>query len=211
MVVALIAAFAMIVGARIGGGFGIAISGEGRVVAAELRHAGQRALATGHTQRWVVDLDAQAFRLEERIEVKQIADDLKQALRDLLRPPVSKHYFVPVENQYGSWRWLKEEAVRFDGVETRDGFFDQGAISIGFGPDGGANLAVIHLSDEHQNRLGIRVDAFTGAVRVLDEDALDNEQLFDVPPALAGLLDAVNQEEPYEDEDLLEGEDDALD
>lgn len=211
MVVALIAAFATIVGARIGGGFGIAISGEGRVVAAELRHAGQRALATGRTQRWVVDLDAQAFRLEERIEVKRISGDLKQALQDLLRPPVSRRYFVPVENQYGSWRWLDEETVRFDGVETRDGFFDQGAISIGFGPDGGANLAVIHLADEHQNRLGIRVDAFTGAVRLLDEDALDGEQLFDVPPALTSLLDAASQEEPYEDEDLLGGEDHALD
>ena len=140
-----------------------------------------------------------------------IAGDVKQAVQDLMRPPVSKHYFVPVENQYGSWRWLKEEAVRFDGVETRDGFFDQGAISIGFGPDGGANLAVIHLSDEHQNRLGIRVDAFTGAVRILDEDALDGERLSDVLPELEDPFDAAGEDGLYEDEGLLGGEDDAID
>jgi prepilin-type N-terminal cleavage/methylation domain-containing protein len=211
IVVALIATFASIVGARIGGGIGIAISGEGRVVVAELRHAGQRALATGRTQRWVVDLDAQAFRLEERIEVEQIAADWEQALQELLQTPTSKYSFVPVQNRYGNWRWLDEEAVRFDGVQTRNGFFDQGAISIGFGADGGANMAVIYLSDEHQNRLGIHVGGFTGSVRVLDEDALDDEQLFDVPPELPDLLDAANQEEPDEDEDLLEGEDNALD
>ena len=80
---------------------------------------------------------------------------------------------------------------------------------------------MIHRSDEHRNRLGIRVDGFTGAVRVLDEDALDDERLSDVRPEPEDPFgaadedepdeDEADEDEPDEDEDLLGGEDDALD
>lgn len=212
IVVALIAAFVTIVGARIGGGFGIAIGGEGRVVAAELRHASQRALATGRTQRWVLDLDAQAFRLEEEIEVQEIADDVKQALRELLQPPASRRHFVPVSNRYGGWRWLDEESVHFDGVETRAGFIDHGSVAIGFGPDGGADLALVYLSDEHANRLGVRIDGFTAAVRILDEERLDEETSFaaaaeEEDPFAVALEEG--EDETYDAEEVFEEPDDA--
>jgi prepilin-type N-terminal cleavage/methylation domain-containing protein len=211
MVVALIATFAAIVGARIGGGFGIAIGGEGRVVAAELRHAAQRALATGRTQRWVLDLDAQAFRLEEEIEVRHVAQEMAQALRDLLKPPQSTRHFVPVQNQYGGWRRLDEESVRFESIQTREGFFDQGLFAIGFGPDGGADLALVRLSDEHDNRLGVQVEAFTGAVRILDEKGLDELPVFFAPLPEDDAFDFdEGGEEEFGAEQVFEGEADAF-
>jgi hypothetical protein len=216
MVVALIATFAAIVGARIGGGFGIAIGGEGRVMAAELRAASQRARATGRTQRLVVNLDAQAFRLEEEVEIQELAEDMPQALRDLLRPPAPRRHFVPVSSTAGTWRWLGEESVFFDGVDTRQGSFEEGVVAIGFGPDGGADRALIRLSDEHENRLGVRVDAFTGGVQLLDEEELDDQDplAWEYGGASQAFMDAEPGEpgdDPFEDEEAIFEEPDDSD
>ena len=176
IVVGLLAAFVMVVGTRIGGGLGIAITNSGRVIAAELRHARQRAIATGQTHRWVIDLESQAFRVEQLYEVPDQPEDLVSALRAELRPPSSSLHFAPVENKWGSWRWLDDEAIAIDGVHTREGLVDTEAVAIGFAPDGGADLAMVELSDEHGNRMGIRVDAFTGAIRTLEGDELDEQR-----------------------------------
>lgn len=221
MVVALIAAFVTIVGARIGGGFGIAIAGESRVIASELRQASQRALATGRTQRWVVNLDAQTFRLEEQIEIYPVAANMRQALWDLMRPPAPTRHFVPVDNSYGGWRRLEDDSILFTGVETRDGLAEQGLVPIGFGPDGGADLALIELADTHENRLGVRVDAFTGVVRILDEEALDADNPLGAQPILdddspfeddadeGDAFDDIGEDEERDEEDA-EGEDDEF-
>ena len=65
----------------------------------------------------------------------------------MLRPPRSSVEFVPVGSMRGSWRWLDDgevPSVLIDGVQTREEFVDRGEIAISFGPDGGADLAIIH-------------------------------------------------------------------
>lgn len=180
IVVALVSAFVMVVGSRIGGGFGIAITSSARVISAELRHAKQRAIATGQTHRWVIDLESQAFRLEQLEVVPDTPESLAKAVGSLLRPPRSSSFFEPVNNSWGGWRWLDDEEVAIEGVQTRDGRVEVDAVSIAFAPDGGADAAVVELSDEHGNRLGIQVDAFTGSIRTLEEDQLDDYELLDL-------------------------------
>src|SRR5262245_57348320 len=48
----------------ISGGFGVHLRNSARTLAAELEYVGQRAVTTGRTQRFVVDLDHQVFRVE---------------------------------------------------------------------------------------------------------------------------------------------------
>jgi prepilin-type N-terminal cleavage/methylation domain-containing protein len=172
MVVGLLAAFTAVLASRMGGGFGVAIGGGGRVVASELRYAAQRAIATGRTHRWVIDVDSQAFRLEEQIEEDVTPADVREAVRSTLKPPVSAFSFVPVDTHVGSWRWFDDEAVRIDGVRVRRQYFDSGRVEVGFGEDGGAENALVYLGDSYEHVLGVRVTGFTSDVRIVEGEAL---------------------------------------
>ena len=203
IVVGLIAAFAAVLGARLGGGFGVAISGGGRVIASELRYASQRALATGRTQRWRVDIDSQAFRLEEQVEEYIAPEDMREALAALLTPPAPLFHFVPVDTGSGNWRWLDDEDVRIEGVRIRGEYFDSGRIPISFGEDGGAENALVYLGDSHENVLAVRVTGFTAEVRTVDGEALAAaEEQFDFADEEFG--EALEQDDQNDEDELFE-------
>jgi prepilin-type N-terminal cleavage/methylation domain-containing protein len=141
-----------------------------RVVAADLQYASQRAIATGAAHRWVLDLDEQAFRVEQEHERPlQPATALTHAGLVDLSPPRPEREFAPVENQAGNWRYLDEGDVSFQSIRTGDQAHDQGVVQIAFAPDGGADAAEVWLGDTAGRNAQIRVFGFTGEVRIDEE------------------------------------------
>jgi prepilin-type N-terminal cleavage/methylation domain-containing protein len=155
----------------IGGVLPFEIRSASRVLSAELGYASQRAVATGEPHRWVVDLDAQRFRLEylheepppEAAELPTHAELLD------LRPPRAAREFRPIEEKVGEWRRLDQSDVRIARVQIGDEEHDSGVVAVGFAPDGGSDPAEIRLEDGGGYRFRLRLIAFTGEVRVEEE------------------------------------------
>lgn len=142
----------------------------GRVVAGELAYAAQRAIATGHVHRWVVDLDEQLFRIEERVppaEPERSALPAQAALLDLA-PPSPLRDYAPVPNRSGEWRWLDDTDVFIDELRVGDRDRREGVASVTFAPDGGADPAEVRLRDLDGYAMRARVIAFTGEIRLED-------------------------------------------
>ncbi len=143
----------------------------GRVVAGELQYTAQRAVATGRLHRWVIDLDQQIFRIEERVETDAPEAEGLPSQANLLdlAPPSPRREYLPVENRSGEWRWLDDPDVVIDELRVGDDTFDDRLAAVGFAPDGGADPAEVWLRDEDGYRMRARVVAFTGEIHLEDE------------------------------------------
>jgi type II secretory pathway pseudopilin PulG len=141
-----------------------------RVLSAELQFVAQRAIATGTPHAWVVDLDAQAFRVEhEPLQRAAEREPLPQVGRVDLRPPETRAEPEPVDGKPGEWRTLDEEDIRIALVRVGDREWSEGVTRVGFAADGGADPAELWLDDGTGRQMRIRIYPFTGEIRV-DED-----------------------------------------
>jgi type II secretory pathway pseudopilin PulG len=142
-----------------------------RVLSAELQFAAQRAITTGTPHAWVVDLDAQAFRVEYEplLESAKSDEALPQVGKLDLRPPETRAEPEPVDGRAGDWRSLDEEDVRIALVRVGDREWSEGVTRVAFAPDGGADPAELWLDDGTGREMRIRIYPFTGEIRV-DED-----------------------------------------
>ena len=167
IVISLMALFAGLYVGGLGAMLPFEIRSASRALAGDLGYASQRAVTSGELHRWVVDLDEQAFRLEElhRETPDTAALPTHAELLDLA-PPIEVTEFRPVENSYGNWRRLDEGAVWIDRVRVGDVDVGQGVIGIRFAPDGGADPAELFLEDDGGRRFALRILAFTGEIRV---------------------------------------------
>ncbi len=165
-----ISLMALIAGVYLGGFTGVLpyeIRTATRVLGSELEYASQRAATTGELHRFVIDLDAQQFRLA-RLVVREVSGAPEEATHaDLLdlRPPRPDREFAPVDNRYGEWRWLDEGNVRVEVVQLAAPAFSTCATGVMFAADGGAESAEILLQDAAGRRMLLRVIAFSGEVR----------------------------------------------
>lgn len=143
----------------------------GRVVAGELEYTAQRAIATGHVHRWVVDLDQQLFRIEERVLTERPERPERPALPSQaalldLSPPSSLRDYVPVQNRSGEWRWLDDAEIAIDELRIGEDDYRKGIGAVTFAPDGGADPADVWIRDRDGYGMRARVIAFTGEVRL---------------------------------------------
>ena len=145
----------------------------GREVAGELAYASQRAVATGHEHSWVVDLDEQAYRLEERVDPEEDAWELPthEGLLSLAPPEPSLEY-QPVNNRTGGWRRLSDPDVELAELCVSGDCFTDGLGWISFTGDGAATPAELWLIDRDGYRMLVRVMGFTGEIRV--EEVFDD-------------------------------------
>ena len=153
---------------QLGGIFRFEIKGASRALAAELEYTGQRAIATGTLHHWVLDLDTQSYRIERLRDIPRLPPWALPTHAELLdlRAPVRSFELVPVENRTGEWRSIEQGGVWIDRVRVGDEEFRAGTVTIGFGPDGGADPAELILVDDGERKLRIVIVAFTGEVRV---------------------------------------------
>jgi type II secretion system protein H len=169
IVIFLIVLITAIFSTSLGGGFGVHLRNAGRTLAAEVEYISQRAITTGRTQRLVVDLDHQVFRAEmQPAPVAAEASDLPDHAETLdLAPPIESHEFVPVDAAIGEWRSLDDaDQVRIREVRIGAEGRQDGAVAIGFAPDGSSDPAEIWLQDDGGYDLRIRLVAFTGEIRI---------------------------------------------
>lgn len=171
VVIGLMALLAGIFLPVLGGMLPFEIRSAARVLSSELGYASQRAVATGQTHRWVVDLGAQRFRLEylhaeppPQVEEFPTHADLLD-----LRPPRATREFRPVGTTHGNWRTLDQGGVWIDAVHIGDEEHEDDVVGVGFAPDGSADPAELLLEDEAGYRFRLRIVAFTGEVRVEEE------------------------------------------
>jgi prepilin-type N-terminal cleavage/methylation domain-containing protein len=167
----LIAMVSAVLITNLGRGFGIQLRNAGRALAAELEYAGQRAVARGVPQRWVVDLDRQLFRLEEQSTADPALAAALPAGEQApsLQPPLDPRSFQPVPDRRGEWRELDDVEIGIDEVVVRGESSLGGEVAITFAPDGGADAADIWLHDPSGHDLRVRVVAFTGEIEVREE------------------------------------------
>ncbi len=168
LVISLMALFAGVYLGGIGAVLPFEIRSASRTLAGDLGYASQRAAMAGDLHRWVVDLDAQVFRLERLVrEPRDFGAELAthSDLLDLA-PPIEVSEFRPVENRYGDWRRLKGAGVWIARVRVGDDEVEEGVIGIRFAPDGGADPAKLLLEDDGGRRFAVRVLAFTSEIRV---------------------------------------------
>lgn len=143
-----------------------------RIVAADLRYAGQRAIATGHAHYWVVDLERQEFRIEVEHTVEPDEPDEPAAHAGLLdlSPPTSEREVRPIDDQSGEWRTLDSPDILIERVVLgSDGPGLDDVVRIGFAPDGAADPAEVWLEDPDGRELLLAIFPFTGEVRVIEE------------------------------------------
>ena len=142
-------------------------------VAADLRFASEAAGATGRPHRVVIDLDEQVLRVEHLVRTER-EDEGERRLAsnaDLLdlKPPEREREFRPVDGQRGYLERLSQTDVTFGRVTIGDDEYDRGEVAIGFSGIGGADPARILLVDDAGKALEVRVVAFTGEVRIVED------------------------------------------
>jgi prepilin-type N-terminal cleavage/methylation domain-containing protein len=167
VVVMLIALVSAVMVTRIGGRTAAPLKASGRFLCAELEYVAQRAIATGHTQRWVIDLDGQHFRIEEQAEPPELADG-GEVLG--LGPPLLPDTWEAIPEPQGEWRELYETSIGIDSVVLAGEALKAGQAAIHFAPDGGADPADVWLLDQENRTLRVVVTAFTGEVRIAEDD-----------------------------------------
>ena len=168
LVISLMALFAGVYLGGISAVLPFEIRSASRSLAGDLGYASQRAATAGDLHRWVIDLDAQVFRLEWLYrEPRNFGAELvtHSDLLDLA-PPIEVSEFRPVENRYGDWRRLEGAGVWIARVRVGDEEVEEGVVGIRFAPDGGADPAELFLEDDGGRRFAVRVLAFTSEVRI---------------------------------------------
>jgi len=155
---------------NINGGFGVHMRNSALELASELEYVAQRAVTTGHVQRFVIDLGHQVFRVE--MEQPPAEDAPSAALPDhaeglSLAPPLDVRGFLPIDDRLGEWRALPDaDDVAIRAVSLGDEVHQDGVVAVGFSIDGSTDPAVIWLHDDHGYDLRIRMVAFTGEVHI---------------------------------------------
>ncbi len=170
VVVFLIAIFVRLFLPPLGGALPYEIRNASRELSAELQYASQRAVATGETHRWVVDLDSQLFHLE-RLEITQTTPDRElpthSGLLDTSRPRPAEE-FLPVSAKIGEWRALDQETIRIEKVWIGADEFDEGDAGILFAPDGAADPAELLLVGDGGRAISLQVQPFTSEIRAVE-------------------------------------------
>jgi type II secretion system protein H len=167
VVVMLIALVAGVMVTRIGNRTAAPLKASGRFLCAELEYVAQRAIATGRPQRWVLDLDGQLFRVEQQLPPDPAADT-----RDVfdLGAPLVPDAWEPIPEPQGEWRELYETSIGIESVVLAGEARKAGQTEIHFAPDGGADPADVWLLDPENRTLRVVVTAFTGEVRIAEDD-----------------------------------------
>jgi prepilin-type N-terminal cleavage/methylation domain-containing protein len=160
----------------IGAGGSRSLRKQGDRVASTLELARQRAVMTGKRHRVVLDLAGGAFAIEWLVSegVAYGDEDLDipdegEAEIDLLAPPVENaRDYHPIPNRFGSMETL-DQGYFFEGVDTPEGWIEQGEVYVVFDWDGSSDAAQIVISDPDSRSIDLDVAPLLDVVRIHEE------------------------------------------
>lgn len=161
---------------------------QAREMAAFLELARQRAVLTGKPHRLLLDVERGAYRVEWYVSELpegdpdpeaqpgsellggQLAlpglDPLDDAIS--LEPPIDETLaYRPVPDRFGGFEWL-QGGLFFEGVDTPDGWLDEGDVAIVFLPDGSTDPAQIVIADGDERSIALEVRPLLETVRIHD-------------------------------------------
>jgi prepilin-type N-terminal cleavage/methylation domain-containing protein len=181
---AVVAVIALIVGLvlpGLGATRSALLRSQAREIAALLELARQRAVITGKPHRVLIGVDEGMFRLDwfasenETLGLEPGSEppplDLSGDSPIPLSPPLDRSLdYRPVPGRFGRDRWLGE-GFAFEGVDTPEGWLDQGDVAVVFQRDGTTDAAEIAIVDRDQRRIFLELRPLVERVRIRDEES----------------------------------------
>ncbi len=152
-------------------------------LATSLEYARQRAIMTGKIHRVLIDVDATMYRVEWYVlqgvsgERDSLAARRRAALEGdedalLLAPPNRPYEYEPIPNKFGIDKLLKDPFY-FDGVDTPDGWLNEGQVAIVFDRDGTTDTSQIVISDPDGFATTLDILPLLETVRIREETRTD--------------------------------------
>jgi len=160
-----------------------------RGLSGRLELARERAIVTGAAHRVFLQLEEGSARVDWHVSEERAfahVDDPdapnratsgattgQNLLNDrgisLSPPQREERDYFPLPNHFGNEEWLPPD-IFFEGVNTPDGWVDDGAVQIVFQIDGSTDFSEIVLIDSWKNRLILVVEPLLAAVRIHREE-----------------------------------------
>ncbi len=151
----------------------VGLRSQSKILGATIELARQRAVITGKPHRLVLDLDNATYHLEwqlrrdpESSEEETLSYQDRQAL--LFAPPLPEWSFEPIPVRAGNTVAL-HDPLHFAGVDTPEGWIDDGIVYVHFDEDGTAEPSAIVMANDLDNRRILEVLPLADAVRIYDE------------------------------------------
>ncbi len=151
----------------------VGLRSESKLLGATIELTRQRAVITGKPHRLVLDLDDAAYHVEWQLRLDPASSQTdtlsyqdRQAL--LLAPPAPEWSFTPIPVRAGNVTALREP-LYFAGVDTPEGWIDDGIVYVYFDEDGTAESSSIVMTNDLDGRRILEVLPLADAVRIYDE------------------------------------------
>ncbi|MDE0885990.1 MAG: prepilin-type N-terminal cleavage/methylation domain-containing protein [Myxococcota bacterium] len=168
---------------------GAQLEESGKQIAGRLQLARERAIVTGAAHRVFLDLEVGSVAVEWHVNedrayahLSESDDFLAAKVSDtpgseysdnqsisLSPPPREERDYFPIPNRFGNDEWLPED-IFIEGVNSPDGWIDDGTVQIVFQVDGSTDYAEIALVDTWGNRVILEIQPMLEVVRVYLEE-----------------------------------------
>ena len=167
---------------------GAQLEDSARQIAGTLQLARERAIVTGAAHRAFLDLEVGTSRIEWHVAEDRAFAHLddpsdpspsEKPSREYsdgqsisLSPPEREERdYYPIPNRFGREDWLPED-IFFVGVNTADGWIEDGTVQIVFQVDGTTDYSEIVMRDNWENRIVLEIEPLLDIVRIrLEEDS----------------------------------------
>jgi hypothetical protein len=137
---------------------------------------------TGKIHRVLIDVDATMYRVEWYL--LQTEDGRGQSLAErrravlegdqdaLLVPPGRSYEYEPIPNKFGIDKLL-DDPFYFDGIDTPDGWLNEGKVAIVFDRDGTTDSSQIVITDPDGFATTLDILPLLERVRIREENRKD--------------------------------------
>ncbi len=146
-------------------------------LAASLELARQRSIMTGKIHRVLIDVDAGSYHIEWYVGASREGDSsASQRLAQLegsegsllLAPPQHKFHYEPIPGRFGNDNVLADPFY-FDGIDTPDGWLNEGLVAIVFDQMGTTDYSQIVITDPDGFAATLDVLPLLDSVRIRHE------------------------------------------
>lgn len=165
---------------------GAQLENSAQQIAGALQVARERAIVTGAAHRAFLDLEVGTSRIDWHVAEDRAFAHLADPSDPLPSEKPSREYsdgqsislsppereerdYYPIPNRFGREDWLPED-IFFVGVNTADGWIEDGTVQIVFQADGTTDYSEIVMRDNWENRIVLEIEPLLDIVRVRQEE-----------------------------------------